>query len=173
MRTTIALLTVLLAAPAAASAQRLQLDSLDRFAGRAAETVNLTISSEMLRFAGAFMKGQGDEAQVKELLSELKGIYVRAYEFDEDQNYGAELDAVRKQLTAPGWAPLVSVDSKRAREIVEIYHWPDGKGSGGMAILVAEPRELVIVNIVGAIDLEKLRLLQGQFGIPKIVGSGN
>jgi hypothetical protein len=40
--------------------------------------------------------------------------------------------------------------------------------SGGLAIVVVEPMELTIVNIVGPFDLTKLPLLQGQFGIPRI-----
>jgi hypothetical protein len=38
----------------------------------------------------------------------------------------------------------------------------------GLALISSEPRELTIVNIVGVIDLEKLRKLEGQFGVPKI-----
>jgi hypothetical protein len=33
---------------------------------------------------------------------------------------------------------------------------------------VSEPREFTVVNIVGSIDLEKLRRLEGKFGVPKI-----
>ena len=38
----------------------------------------------------------------------------------------------------------------------------------GLAIIAAEPKELVIVNIVGPIDLEKLSQLEGIFGIPDL-----
>jgi hypothetical protein len=34
-------------------------------------------------------------------------------------------------------------------------------------VLAAEPRALTVVNVVGAIDLAKLRDLEGNFGIPK------
>jgi hypothetical protein len=40
--------------------------------------------------------------------------------------------------------------------------------ANGLAIIASEPREFTIVNIVGAVDLEKLRQLEGQFGIPKL-----
>jgi hypothetical protein len=152
----------------AGSGARLQLDSLDRLAERAADVVNLTIDPEMLKLAGAFMKGQGDEAKVKELLSDLRGIYVRSFEFDQDQSYGSDLEAVRTQLAAPGWSRLVTADSRRDRELVEIYSWREGNAPGGLAIVVAEPRELTVVNIVGPIDLTKLGALQGQFGIPPL-----
>jgi hypothetical protein len=39
---------------------------------------------------------------------------------------------------------------------------------GGLAVIVAEPRSLTVVNVVGRIDLEKLGALAGQFGIPHL-----
>jgi hypothetical protein len=38
----------------------------------------------------------------------------------------------------------------------------------GLALIASEPREITIVNIVGAIDLDKLHKLEGQFGVPKL-----
>ena len=62
----------------------------------------------------------------------------------------------------------MTVDSKRERELVEIYSWREGNEPGGLAILVAEPMELTVVNIVGPFDLAKLGALQGNFGIPRL-----
>jgi hypothetical protein len=123
----------------------------------------------MLGIAAGILKGDGDQAAAKQLLSGLKGIYIRSFEFNRENAYTMDdVDRIRKQLTAPGWSKFISVDSKRDRELVEIYSWQEGGASGGLAILVAEPMELTIVNIVGPIDLSKLPLLQGQFGIPKL-----
>ena len=171
MKTRIALLALLLIAPGTAFAQgaKLELTGLDRLKAAAEEAVNLDIPAEMLSIAGSFMKGDGDQAAAKQLLSGLKGIYIRSFEFDRENAYTpADVEAIRKQLGAPGWTKMISVDSKRDRELVEIYSWQEGGASGGLAILVAEPTELTIVNIVGPIDLSKLPMLQGQFGIPKL-----
>jgi len=35
-------------------------------------------------------------------------------------------------------------------------------------LIASEPRQFTIVNIVGAIDLDKLHKLEGQFGVPKL-----
>ena len=43
----------------------------------------------------------------------------------------------------------------------------DGK-IGGLGVVAAEPKELTIISIVGAIDPEQLGDLSGRFGIPKI-----
>lgn len=171
MKITIWVLMSLLVASAGAQAQgaRLQLDHLDRLAIQAAESVNITIDPAMLKLASGFLKGDGDDAAVKEMLSGLKGIYVKVFEFDRENAYTPEdVNAVRRQLASPGWSRLVTVDSKRDRELVEIYSWREGNESGGLAILVAEPMELTVVNIVGPMDLTKLGALQGQFGIPRL-----
>jgi hypothetical protein len=171
MKTRIALLALLLVAPGTALAQgaKLELKGLDRLAKLAEETVNLDIPSGMLAFAGAFLKDDADQAVAKQLLSNLKGIYIRSFEFDRENAYTADdVDNIRKQLSAPGWSKFISSESKRDRELVEIYSWQEGGTSAGLAILVAEPTELTIVNIVGPIDVSKLPLLQGQFGIPRL-----
>ena len=175
MNKTLALIAFLVIAPATAFAQgaKLDLSRLDRLADKAEEAVNVDIPSAMLALGGSFLKGGGDQAAAKELLSNLKGIYIRSFEFDHDNGYTSDdVDAIRKQLSAPGWSKIMSVDSKRDRELTEIYSWQEGGGSGGLAIVVAEPMELTVVNIVGPIDLSKLPMLQGQFGIPNIVGTG-
>jgi hypothetical protein len=172
MRMTIAALIALLAVPAAALAQgaRLQLDNLDRLAALAEEQVNVTIDSEMLKFASGFMRN-GD-ATIKEMVTGLRGIYVRSFKFGRLNAYTPnDVDAIRKQLTAPGWARLVTAEKKREGELVEIYSWREGSASDGLAILVAQPAELTVVNIVGPIDLAKLGSLQGQFGIPPLPGA--
>lgn len=173
MRITIAVLVALLAAPAAARAQgpRLQLDHLDRLAAVAEEQVNVSIDPEMLKLASGFVKNDGDAA-VREMVSGLRGIYVRSFKFGRPNAYSADdVTAIRKQLAAPGWARLVTAEKKREGELVEIHSWREGNASGGLAILVAEPSELTVVNIVGPMDLAKLGALQGQFGIPPLPGA--
>lgn len=164
--TTLALFAAVLAAPGQASAQRLQLESLDRLAERAVESVNIDIDPAMLQFALPFLKGSGNEQDVKALISQLRGIYVRVFEFNQDIDISTEVSAIRKQLTSP-WTRLMSVDSKGDRELVEIYTWRQGDASGGLAIVAAEANELTVVNIVGPLDLSKLPLLRG-LGVPDI-----
>jgi hypothetical protein len=159
-------------APAASAqdAARLQLPSFEALAKRATETVDITLDPSLLRLAANFMTDHdADEAAVKELLQGLQGIYVRSYEFDEVGVYSqADIDAVRAQLGKGAWTRLVSVKSAREGSESEVYSWIDKGVSNGLAIVSAEPRSFTIVNIVGRIDLDKLRHLEGQFGIPKV-----
>ena len=79
----------------------------------------------------------------------------------------ADLDAVRRQLSAPGWNRLVETRSRKTRADVDIYIMVDNNQAIG-ALIASEPRQFTIVNIIGAIDLEKLHKLEGQFGVPKL-----
>jgi hypothetical protein len=165
-------LIVLAPMPAFAQGARLQLDGLNRLSEKSAEVVDVTIDPAMLQFASGFLSNQkSDEAAMKDLISGLSGVYVKSFEFDRDGVYSdSDVEAIRRQLKTPGWTRLVNIDSKRDRELVEMYVWRQGEQTGGLTILVAEPRELTVVNIVGRIDLNKLGALQGLMGIPRIPG---
>jgi hypothetical protein len=159
-------LLLLMAVPA--SAQKLNLDQLIGLADKADEVVDITLDAEMLRLASKFFKGEdADERAIREMITGLEGIYVRAYEFSEDGQYDRAIpDRLRSQL-GPNWKPMVTVRSRK-KENVNIMADMRGDRVHGLVIIAAEPRELVVVNIVGNIDIERLADLEGQFGIPKI-----
>jgi hypothetical protein len=144
---------------------QLRLDHLTRLAEVATNVVDVTLDSAMLQAGGSALAGHdGDNPALKELLAGLKGVYVKVFEFERDGMYtDADLNAIRTQFTG-AWRRFITVKEKT--ESVEILVWQEGGATGGFAILVAEPRELTVVNIVGTIDLMKLAALGGQFGIP-------
>ena len=88
---------------------------------------------------------------------------------------GTPKSALRKQLLMPGWMKIVSNEEKGQGgnwELQEIYLFQPGGKINGIVIISAEPGELSVVNIVGPIDFEKLRNLDGIFGIPRIPVAG-
>jgi hypothetical protein len=80
----------------------------------------------------------------------------------------ADIDAIRNQLSAPGWNRLVETRSRKTQANVDIYIMVENNQAIGLALIASEPRQITIVNIVGAIDLDKLHKLEGQFGVPKL-----
>jgi hypothetical protein len=164
------LLVVSCAALAAAQDARLDIGRIDGLAARAAETVEVSLDERLLRIAAKFLKNEDpDEARVKELVSGLKGVYVRVFEFDNPGEYSpGDLEGLRSQLQAPGWTKIVGVRSRRDSQNVDVHIKYQGDNVLGLSIIAAEPKELTVVNIVGPIDLEKLGQLEGQFGIPKL-----
>lgn len=167
---TFALTVMLVPVISAAQGPRLKLPDFSTLAQKATEDVDISLDTGLLALAARFMDGHDDnDKAVKDLLTNLKGVYVRSFEFDSDGQYNrADLDAVRRQFSDPGWNRLVGVRSRRERTDVDIYVWMDGKKPGGIAVLASEPRQLTIVNLIGAIDLDVLRRLDGELGIPKL-----
>ena len=148
---------------------RMPFAGLEKLAATASETVDVSLDSGLLALAAKFIDaGDEDDAAVKSMLSGLKGVYVRSYEFGADGAFGpAEVEMIRKQLAAPGWSRMAGVRSSKENAAVDVYLWADGAKIGGLGILATEPRRFTVVNIVGAIDLDQLRRLEG-FGMPHL-----
>jgi hypothetical protein len=164
------LVVVCIALPGVAQAGKLELKNLEKLADRAAEVNDVTLDGSLLQLAVSVMKNSGDPdaAQVVEAIKGLKGIYVKNFEFDSPGQYSqADVESIRSQLTGPGWQRIVTSFSKRSGERDEVYLLKNGDKINGITVLVAEARELTVVNIVGAIDPEKLGELGGHFGIPE------
>lgn len=158
----------LLVVPLAAQEIKLPV-SLDRLASKASETVDVTLDANLLQLATKFIGDSRDDVKVKKLVSGLKGIYVKSFEFDKTGEYDqADVEAVRSQVKGPGWSRIVGVVSRKKGENAEIYVKSEGGKIAGLVILATEPKELTIVNIVGAIDPDQLSELGGHFGIPSV-----
>ena len=159
-----------LCASATAAEGQLKLPEFGGLADKASEVVTITLDPALLGLAARFLDpAKPEDAAVREAIVGIKGIYVRSYKFDEDFAYPrADVDSVRKQLTAPGWQRLVEVRSRKQQQNVDIYILVEQERANGLAIIASQPREFTIVNIVGSIDMRKLHELEGQFGIPKL-----
>lgn len=160
-----------MALPVHAQDARLKLAQLEKLSAKAVEVNSVTLDGDMLQLAAKFLdmdKDDPENEQVKGLIKNLKGIYVKSFEFDQPNQYSAsDVEEIRSQLAAPGWNKIVESRDKRANENDEIYVMKDSHNNvAGVAILVAEPKELTVVNIVGPVDLDKLSALGGRFGIP-------
>jgi len=163
---------ILLAPPWALAAgnPRLVIPDFSGLAKKASDSVAISLDSSLLGMAAGFLDdGNPQDAATKQVIKGLQGIYVRSFTFDHDAAYAeSDIEAVRKQLTAPGWSQLVQTRSRKTRADVDIYVMLDGKQAIGLALIASEPREFTIVNIIGAIDLDKLHKLEGQFGVPRL-----
>jgi hypothetical protein len=163
-------LTVFILVSAAAYGQALDLKNLDKLSDKAKDVTDVTLDGSLLKFAAKFLSNDDpDQAKIKKLVAELKGIYVRTYEFETEGEYTeSDLAPLRSQLHSPGWSRIVGVHSKKDHDNAEIYLKTGGTEPGGLAIVCANPKELTVVNIVGKIDLEELSELGGNLGVPKL-----
>jgi hypothetical protein len=157
-------------ATAQAQNARLEIGHLDRLFPKAVETVDVRVDGSLLLMASKFLRSdKADEAAVKEIVQALKGVYVKGVEFDKEGEYSeSDVEEVRRQLSAPGWERIVGVRSKRDGENVEVFLMINNDAViEGIGVLIAEPKQIMVVNVVGPLDPEKINNLRGQFGIPK------
>lgn len=163
---TIALIA-LLALPALAQ-DTFDFAQLDKLGANASEKTNITLDSNMLKLAGGILGGDKSSADLKPLVDGLKGIYIRAYEFDAEGKYNqGDLGPLRDFLKRGNWNKIVDVVEKK--EVTEIWLRPLSTDRlGGVAILSAEPKEVTVVYIDGVLRMEDLAKLSGNLGIPDI-----
>ena len=161
------LLLTLSATVARAQGPRLQIDQLDQLANKASETVDVKLDERLMLTTAKFFSGK-DDADIKEVLKGIKGIYVKSFTFEKEGEYSqAEVDSVMSQLRGSTWSKVVAVKTKGG-DNVQVYLNMVADQITGLAVVSIEPKEFTVVNIVGPIDLEKLSKLEGQFGVPDL-----
>lgn len=144
-----------------------------KLAPKSIETVEVNLDRPMLELAGKFLKFQSknsEEAAIKDLLQNLKGVYVRSFRFANPGEYSlADVDKFRSQFNGGGWNKIVDVRSSRTSgENAGVYIKASGDEIQGIVVIAAEPKELTVVNILGNIRPEQIQELGGKFGIPEI-----
>ena len=153
-----------LQAAAAEHPGRLDLPSFSHLQSKATEVVDVTLGAWPLALASKFMEADDAEGvELKKLISGIKSIVVRSYEFDSDFAYSKEdVAAVRAQLAAPAWTQLAQVRKRgKDQEVdLDVYIALDADQAKGFAIVASEPRKFTILNIVGTINLDQVAKLQ-------------
>ena len=149
---------------------KLLLPDFSALGSAATDSVSITLDAPLLAFAARFLDaGDPDQRSVKEMIGGLQGIYVKSYTFDKAFAYPAsDIAAIRKQLSAPCWQQIVQTRSTKQQTAVDIFVCQAQQKPMGLAVIATEPRQLTIVNIVGAIDLDKLHRIEGRLGVPKL-----
>jgi hypothetical protein len=149
---------------------QLRLPEFASLIDKASESVNVTLDANLLGMACRFLSAEDpEEAKAKKFCTSLRGIFVKHFTFEKDFAYPqADLEGIRRQLSAPGWSRIVEARSKKENTNVDVFIMLDSDKAQGLAIIASQPREFTIVNIVGNIDLDQLHDLEGQFQIPKL-----
>lgn len=163
---------LILTLAAVASGQKLDLSTLDKLASKAKESSIVTLGPDQLKVAGDFLsKDNEKEQKTKDLVSTLRGVYVRSFEFAKPGAFTqADLEPIRKQLSSPGWSKII--EHKEEGETAEIYYFKSST-EGGMAIINTETEEVTVVNIVGPVDFSTLGNLGNIMGVvPKMQMEG-
>lgn len=148
---------------------QLQIPDFSHLRDKAVETIDLTLDGFLLNVAKKFARAGGEHDEAMAILQDIDSLRVRSFDFDSDDAYSrADVEAVRRQLSAPGWSALAQVHKREPKSNIDVFLNTDNGRVLGLAVVASEPRSFTIVNIVGDIDIDKLAKLEGQFGIPSV-----
>ena len=138
-----------------------------QLAARATHVTEVTLDKAMLSFASKFMKDDSDK-EAREMIQNLKGVYVREYDFDKENSYTMqELEGLRSYFKVSDWSPMVHESTKGEAKGTDVFVKLVNGQMEGLFVLDAEAKELTLVLILGPIDPDKISRLGGNFGIPK------
>lgn len=138
-------------------------------AARASHVTEVTLDKNMLAFAAKFMKDDSDK-EARNMVQNLKGVYVREYDFDKENSYTAEeLEGLRKYFQGTDWSSMVHESTKGKAGGSDVFVKIINGRMEGLFVLDAEEKQLSLVLILGPIDVDKIGELGGNFGIPKSV----
>src|SRR6266852_5613456 len=120
-----------------AQGARLQMDQLDSLANKASETVDVKLDERLIATTYKIFSHEED-ADIKEILKGLKGIYVKSFEFEKEGQYSpADVVSVRSQVRGGGWSKIVGVRSKKDGDNVDVYLMMQGDQIEGLAVISA------------------------------------
>ena len=145
---------------------------------QAKTVVDISIDKNTMDWAQQALDSKGVDAdKVQDLMKELEGVTIKVVEFEKGKTPGWEklLSAARgvlKELDGPQWHSVISVTDKEAESPtivrISIFKAPNDK-TGGAALLVVEPENLVFLNLVGKVKLDQLNTLGKILGQPGIL----
>lgn len=162
----------ILATPAnAQDPARLRFEKLNQLENRARDVVEVNIEGKLLDLAKRVLVKVNDpeSKKVGQAISGLKGIYVRVFNFENENEYNiADVEEIRSQLQSPGWERLANVRSKKNNQKVDVYTMFTGDTMSGVAVVISEAKSVALVNVIGPIDIDLLAELSGKMNIPKI-----
>jgi len=146
-------------------AQQIDLKFLDQFAAKAKSKTEINMDESMVKSASEFLnQSKKDEAAVKQSVKDLKGFFLRSYEFDTNGPFKfriEDLKPILDQIKGPNWTSFLR--NQEDDEQTEIWFHRTNGQLDGLLLVSAEPGELTVINAVGITRLEDLSAL-GEFG---------
>jgi hypothetical protein len=150
---------------AAAQPARVTLPSFAELKSSATDSVDITFGPVALGLMGWLMPDYDkDSANLKRTVQGLRSVQVRSYQFKDDFVYPqADLDALRAQLSQPGWSQLVKVRNQANKENVDVYLALEDRTIKGVTVIVSGLRAFSIINVIGSVQIDQVQGLRTLF----------
>ena len=130
--------------------------------------IEISLKSPLLNMVTNLIRNEDEEAA--NFISKLLRVTVNVFEssaFDVDE-IADSMNTIAIDLDAQGWERVVRV--REDRDHVDVYFRlsDDAEIIHGIAIMVAEPGDTVLVNIVGDISTDDISTLGRRFNIDEL-----
>tara|TARA_B110000914_G_C15480430_1_gene455408 strand:- start:579 stop:1139 length:561 start_codon:yes stop_codon:yes gene_type:complete len=132
-------------------------------------TVEISLKAPLLNMITNLIRSEDEEAA--EFISKLMRVTVNVFESDDidvDQ-VAASMSTMAEDLDSAGWDRVVRVREDESHVDIYFRLAPDADVIYGIAIMVAEPGETVLVNIVGDISTDDISALGRRFDLDELV----
>ena len=132
-------------------------------------TVEISLKAPLLNMITNLIRNEDEEAA--EFISKLMRVTVNVFESDDidvDQ-VAASMSTMAEDLDSAGWDRVVRVREDESHVDIYFRLAPDADAIYGIAIMVAEPGETVLVNIVGDISTDDISALGRRFDLDELV----
>jgi hypothetical protein len=132
-------------------------------------TVEISLKAPLLNMITNLIRNQDDEAA--DFISKLIRVTVNVFESDDidvDQ-VASSMSTIAEDLDSKGWDRVVRVREDESHVDIYFRLAPDADVIYGIAIMVAEPGETVLVNIVGDISTDDISALGRRFELDVLV----
>jgi hypothetical protein len=186
-----ALIVSVVSATAVPAMAQIDLAALDALGSEASDVVALDLNPATMSLAASLLAENGiDSPEALRIVEGLEQVQLRVFEFDGPNQYSPDVvDAVRRQFQTASWYRLVEVrdgdenvsvwmsmgsgeDFRVRSEVFDERFSNEFGGFRGLAALVAEPNEVVFVNVTGNIRPSDLAAVAMEFGVPLLGGAG-
>ena len=132
-------------------------------------TVEISLKAPLLILITNLIRNEDEEAA--EFISKLMRVTVNVFESDDidvDQ-VAASMSTMAEDLDSAGWDRVVRIREDESHVDIYFRLAPDADVIYGIAIMVAEPGETVLVNIVGDISTDDISALGRRFNLDELV----
>ncbi|MFK7865045.1 MAG: DUF4252 domain-containing protein [Pseudohongiellaceae bacterium] len=131
-------------------------------------TVEISLKAPLLNMVTNLIRSEDEEAAA--FISKLFRVTVNVFESEsiDVSAISASMNQTAQELDSAGWDRVVRV--REDEDHVDIYFrlGDDADRIHGIAIMVAEPENIVLVNIVGDISTEDISALGRRFDIAEL-----
>jgi hypothetical protein len=141
--------------------------------GKGGEFVEIQVKSNLLSLAAQLVeKEQPDAAKLLRSV-ELVRVNVVGLTDENREEMQKRVEKIRRDLDSHGWERNVNVQGKKGEDVGVYTSTRGGEALAGVAITVIDPKNVVLVNVVGEIRPEQIAALGESLNIKPLKEIGS